>query len=180
MLHLRIPSRRTATAALSALVLSAPVALALPGGASSLTESHGDWTVSCQAVSQDGKEATACVMVQQKINEQRQRAVAIELQSGADTLTGIVVLPFGVAVAAPVTLQVSGDQIGEDFAFSTCLATGCITPVRFAAEEIGQLEEGLELQVGAQGVNGRALALSLSLRGFTSAYARVKELLAAD
>jgi invasion protein IalB len=147
----------------------------LPGGASSLTEIHGDWTVNCR-VPQGGATKPDCVMSQQKVNQQKKRAIAIELRPDGEAATGVLVLPFGIAVTEKVNLAVGEEVLGDGFAFSTCLATGCIVPLSFNADAVGAFQRGDEITVTAKTLANSDLKLTVSLAGFTNAFARVREL----
>lgn len=99
-------------------------ATALPGGASSLTEAHGDWTAACQVVPASTAQPArkVCARSQRQVNQQRQMVLAVELRpSGEGGVTGMMILPFGVGVREGVALKVDDVQIGRHLAVSTCL-----------------------------------------------------------
>src|SRR5690606_21603663 len=74
----------------------------LPGGASSIQETFGAWTVSCRIV----EARKACTFSQARGNQQTgQRSLAIELKPPAEGKTeGVLVLPFGLSLAAGIKL----------------------------------------------------------------------------
>src|SRR6187549_3608122 len=77
-------------------------ATALPGGATSLSETHGDWTVRCGIVDQ----VVSCEAFQEQISsENQQRVLAISFGSGGDVVSGLLVLPFGLLLANGALLQ---------------------------------------------------------------------------
>src|SRR5690606_27441238 len=76
----------------------------LPGGASSLNETHGDWRVACTAP----EGAVRCAVSQTQVqSENRQRILAIELTAteGGDAASGTLVLPFGLKLDQGVVLS---------------------------------------------------------------------------
>jgi invasion protein IalB len=80
----------------------------LPGGASSIQETYGAWSVSCRLA--DGRKA--CSFSQVRGNQQTgQRSFAIELRPPSEGKTeGVLVLPFGLALAAGVKLSLDGSR----------------------------------------------------------------------
>ncbi|WP_069093614.1 invasion associated locus B family protein [Methyloligella halotolerans] len=70
--------------------------VSLPGGASSLTETHEDWTVGC-SVQAEGKR---CVFSQALGNKQTgQRLLSMELRPEGDGIEGVILAPFGLRLA---------------------------------------------------------------------------------
>lgn len=151
----------------------------LPGGANTLHEAHGDWTVNCAIQTQhDGSKTKFCVFSQQQIAEAtRQRALAIELQPDGDGMKGSLLLPFGLALGAGVTLQLDEGEVGAPQAFRTCLPIGCLIDLAFNSPFLKNLEAGRILKVNATADthdgNGQHMTFSISLTGFSSAYHRV-------
>ncbi len=82
----------------------------LPGGASSLTETHGDWMIHCQVVAEAEASRRACVMAQRQTNAQGQQVLAIELLPSTEGLEGALVLPFGLAVRQAVSLTIEESE----------------------------------------------------------------------
>lgn len=147
----------------------------LPGGAQSLNEEHGDWTVSCGI--QDA--AKLCVMSQTLADSQSgQPVLSIELATPAvDKAEGMLLLPFGLRLADGATLKVDGTPVGANWPFITCIATGCLVPVTFDASQISALRAGTELVIGALGAGAsEPVDLKVSLTGFARAANRSVEL----
>jgi len=150
----------------------------LPGGASSLNEVHGDWTVTCRLT--PGKSKTpvkSCDMLQEQTNAKKQLALAVKLVPDGAKARGVMVLPFGVAVTREVTLAVDGTALGGKLSYSTCLRIGCLVPLAFDAKALTALEKGNKMTVSAFAVSRRKIALSVSLKGFSSALKRTRSLL---
>ena len=153
-------------------------AAGLPGGASSLTETYGNWTVTCLVQKQGENQNVLCSMSQQQVDDKRQRALAIEL-SPADkgSAAGAVVLPFGLSLAAGAILQIDETPADKPIAFTTCLPAGCVVPVNFDSAKADALGKGQSLSVLAQAVDGNTIKLNVPLDGFAAALKRTRELL---
>lgn len=156
------------------LAAHAQQAPTLPGGATSLNETHGDWTVACMV--QDNNKR--CTLSQQQVDAQsRQRMLAIELGAIADGKTqGAVVLPFGLALEKGVVLRVDEGKPLPSLAFRTCLPAGCVVPVSFDASMITALRSGKQLQLEAVADGGKPISFSISLAGLAGALDRLAEL----
>lgn len=155
----------------------AAAAVQLPGGASALSETHGDWTVNCQVVGT----SKACSLSLQQFNKSNgQRLLAIELTSGtAKDAAGTLALPFGLALAKGIGLQIDDRKLEGTLEFSTCQAVGCLVPVSFDAGTTESLKAGGVLKVnGVAADTGQPVEFAISLNGFGGALARTAELLA--
>ena len=152
-------------------------AAALPGGAGSLVETYQDWVVACQAQN----ERTLCVMRQVQSNTQTgQHVLTVEFSGGGDggRLGGVLLMPFGLSLAAGVTAGIDDAAPGPMLAFSTCLPQGCLAPVAFAAEQVAKLRAGTALNVTAQSLSpAQPVTLKVSLKGFSAALNRIGELM---
>ncbi|MDB5536543.1 MAG: invasion associated locus [Devosia sp.] len=159
----------------SVLAQEVPAASTLPGGATSLSEEHGDWTVSCR-MEGNGK---LCALSQSLSNSQTgERVLSVELATPAlDKIEGMLLLPFGMRLADGVALKVDATPLGAGRPFLTCIASGCLVPVAFNASEISAIRAGKELTItGASADAGQPLNLAVSLAGFTVASNRSVEL----
>jgi invasion protein IalB len=149
------------------------VAAALPGGATTLQETHGDWQVVC--IAQPLK--PACGMTQEQVDQQnRQWVLAAELRPVGDAIEGILLLPFGLALAQGVALQIDDLSPGQSQPFRTCLPGGCVVPVRFDAQTATALRAGATLKIAVVLDNEQPTQFSLSLKGFSSALDRTAAL----
>lgn len=141
----------------------------LPGGASQVQETHGDWRVTCAQPS--GQKV--CTLSQQLADQNtRQLVLGIELRATqADKSDGTLVLPFGLAVDKPVTLQV--DE-GTSFSrsFKTCLPVGCVVEVNLDAATLAAIRRGTALNVKTVTADGKDAPFKISLSGFGSALDR--------
>jgi invasion protein IalB len=145
-------------------------ASSLPGGASSLTETYKDWRVSCV---QDGA-TKRCTVSQAQAQQNGQRVLAIELGApNGNTVSGTLVLPFGLALDSGVTLQIDEKPPMQPVRFRTCLPAGCIVSVTFDAPTLVALRSGTALKLKATADGGTAVPFSISLQGFGTALDRV-------
>ena len=147
----------------------------LPNGASSITESFGDWTVNCRIAS--GQKL--CALSQAQGNKQTgQRAFAIELTTPRDGKTdGAILMPFGLKLDAGAVLKLDDKDLGRGLRFSTCVPDGCLLPVSFPAVATEAMKSATALVVtGVNLSNGQAVTFSVSLKGFPAALKRVTDL----
>ena len=166
---------RILLAAVTLALLATPVlaATSLPGGATSLTEAHGDWTVRCGIA--DG--AVQCAAQQEQMsNQTKQRVLAIELKLDNGSPSGTLVLPFGLLLKNGAVLKVDDKILSEPQPFQTCLPAGCLVPLTFGADWAKALRTGTMLAITAQAVNGADAKFSVSLQGLGGALDRIADL----
>jgi invasion protein IalB len=160
----------------SIVAAAAPsMAAPLPGGASSLSEAYQDWQVNCTS-----KDAAAhCTMVQVQADPKtKQRVLAMEIGKSADgSFSAMLIMPFGIELATGVSLQIDDAAIGSALNFSTCLPAGCLVPVAIDDEKVDALKAGTALTLIAAGSDSSdPISFSISLNGFSGAFARLNEL----
>jgi len=145
----------------------------LPGGASALNETYKDWTVAC---TQNGT-TKRCAMSQVQTQQNGQRVLAMELNaSNANTVSGTLVMPFGLALDAGVAFQIDDKPAMPAIRFRTCVPGGCLVNVNFDAATLVALRAGAALKVKATADGGAAAPFSISLQGFGTALDRVAAL----
>ena len=190
-----IPSLKTAAAVATLLVVltSSPAQVAaedLPGGASALSETHGNWTVACRTDTLQDASATAkkarasadappphlCTLAQQQVTEKGERVLVIEWQPSEGGLNGTMILPFGLALSKGAVLQVDDKKPGEAHGFSTCLPAGCIVPLEGDETMVEALRSGKDLHVLVSDRAGQSLQLTIPLQGFAAAHDRALNL----
>ena len=146
---------------------------ALPGGATSLREVHGDWVVNCVITGQNDQARKACAMSQeQRDNRTNQRVIAIELQPAQDTGTLMLFLPFGLDLSYGAIMQVDDEAKGAAQPFRTCVPAGCIVAATADGKMLASMRRGTALKVSTKADGGRETTFSLSLNGFASAFDR--------
>jgi invasion protein IalB len=147
----------------------------LPGGASQLQETHGDWRVTC---AQQDSQRVCTFSQQQTDKDSRQLVLGIELKASAvDRVDGTMVLPFGLAVDKPVTAQIDDAGASQVLHFRTCVPIGCLVPIGFDANTIASLRKGTSLTVKSTAADGaQETVFKISLKGFSSALDRTAAL----
>ncbi len=148
----------------------------LPGDASSVQESHGDWTVSCRVENKQ----KSCLILQALGRSTGETVLSLELVSISATQTeGILLSPFGLRLADGLKLLADGKPLSEPLPFLTCVEAGCIVPITFRAEQLDRLRSGKEIRISSTNASsGAAVELKISLAGFSTAFDRARELLA--
>jgi invasion protein IalB len=166
--HKHVPSPRLPVIAAAAVLAALSPASAqdtaaqatLPGGASALTEQHGDWTVAC-SVNDEGKR---CSLSQELVAAQTgQRVLSLELAPAeAGGFEGIFVTPFSLRLDAGVRLAIDDAALGDPLPFLTCIEVGCLVPVAFEGQRLDALRAGSQLQITAIALsNAQPITLSL-------------------
>jgi len=161
-------------AATFTLTAPALAASTLPGGATTLTETHDDWTVHCTVANGPVR----CAAQQQQLSSQtRQRVLGIEIVGGdGDVLTGTLVLPFGLLLSKGAVLKVDDKVTSPPEPFQTCLPSGCIVPLNIGKDWLAAMRSGTAIAVAAVAVNGQDAKFSISLKGLGSALDRIADL----
>jgi invasion protein IalB len=146
----------------------------LPGGASSLQEAHGDWRVACTQA--NGKKV--CALSQQQTDKDtRQLVLAVELTApAADRAEGTMILPFGLALEQPITLQIDEAALNPTLRVRTCLPVGCLVALRFDSTAVALLRKGTVMTVKATADGGQQASFKISLNGFSEALGRAAAL----
>jgi len=173
-LPLAAPSARAEDTATKPAPEAAKPAESLANGASSITETYSDWTVTCGIA--EGRKI--CVSSQTLTDQQGQRQIAIQFAAPKGGKTeAVVLLPFGLALDEGAQLAIDDKAIGERSRFSTCLPAGCVVPLQLSASVIDGLKKGSVLTVTVTSDGNRdVIRFSLSLNGFSGALSRVAEL----
>lgn len=144
-----------------------------PEGASSLNETYKDWRVACALQAN----AKRCAVSQTQLQQNGQRVLAIELNVPRDNaVSGTLVLPFGLALEAGITLQVDDKPAMKPLRFRTCLPGGCLVNLAFDASMLDALRAGAVLKIKAVADDGATAPFTVSLQGFGTALDRVQAL----
>lgn len=147
----------------------------LPGGASALSETHGDWTVNCRIANA----SRFCSFSYQEFNKANgQRLLAVELTTGSgQEATGALAMPFGLALGKGITFRIDDGKSSDPLEFSTCQVVGCLVPVAFDTAMLEGLKAGIALKIsGVAADTGQPVEFGVSLKGFSSALARTAQL----
>jgi invasion protein IalB len=147
----------------------------LPNGASSISETYGDWTVNCRLV--DGQKQ--CLLLHAQGNGQTgQRVFAIELRIPKDGKTeGTILMPFGLKLDSGAILKLDDKDLGQGLRFSTCMPQGCLLPVSLPTVAVDAMKKAKMLTVASLNASsGEVITFNVPLEGFAAAIARIAEL----
>ncbi|MCJ2011373.1 invasion associated locus B family protein [Methylobacterium sp. J-076] len=155
----------------------APVS-AWPPGATSVSESYGDWTVSCVRP----EAQTTCIVVQsQGDSKTGRRKFGFELNVPKDgRAEGVILMPFGMAIDPGVTFKLDEQTLGKGAPYSTCSGEGCLVPISFPTLATDGMRNAKTLTItgqksGGMGSNEPA-AIVVPLTGFPQALDRAAAL----
>ncbi len=156
----------------------APQPSTLPGGASSLTETFEDWTVSCAFASGQ----TQCIVSQSQVQQNGQRVLDIRLSpvTQQDGSNGSVTLPFGLELARGVSVQLDDGKAGKPLSFKTCLPNGCVAPLSVDQTLFNAMLKGASLKLISVSMQNETIPFAVSLKGLGPAMNRAKSLSAAE
>ncbi|WP_052503016.1 invasion associated locus B family protein [Brucella anthropi] len=154
---------------------------AFSGGATSVREQHGDWSLICAVVEKNERKTKDCVIQQEQVkkaeNGPSQRVLAIEFHRQNKELNGVLVLPLGLRLEDGVVLQVDDAKPMAKKNFSTCLYSGCLVDLTAEQKVDASLVKGKTLSVKAVTNDEKPIEFSVSLNGFQTALDRASELL---
>ena len=98
--------------------------------------------------------------------------LAIELKPENNGVTGVLVLPFGLALDQGAAFQIDEGPAGPPQKFRTCIPAGCLVPVSFDARTLAALRKGTQLKVKTVADGGKETPFTISLKGFPGAFDR--------
>jgi invasion protein IalB len=142
-----------------------------PEGASSVSETYGDWTVNCVRDT-----ATQCNMVQSQGDAKTgRRQFAFELKTPKDgRAEGLILMPFGQSIEAGVSFKLDETVLGKGAPYLTCGPEGCYVPISFPTLATDAMKTAQNLTVTAQKREGaEPTVITVPLNGFSAALARV-------
>ena len=150
---------------------SAPAAAVWPVGASTVSESYGDWTMSCTRPA----DKALCIVVQsQGDSKTGRRKFGIELQAPRDGRSeGTVLMPFGLAIEPGVSFKLDEQVLGKGAPYASCNSEGCLVPISFPTLATDGMKTAKTLTVTGQKSGGtEPAAVTVPLEGFPQAFAR--------
>ena len=142
-----------------------------PEGASSVSETYGDWTVNCVR-----ETATLCNLVQsQGDSKTGRRQFAFELKTPKDgRAEGLILMPFGQSIEAGVSFKLDETVLGKGAPYLTCGPDGCYVPISFPTLATDAMKTAQKLTVTAEKREGaEPTIITVPLNGFAPALARV-------
>ncbi|MCJ2059339.1 invasion associated locus B family protein [Methylobacterium sp. J-048] len=155
----------------AAAATPAPAHATWPTGASTVSESYGDWTMTCTRPS----EKVTCIVAQSQGDSQTgRRKFGVELQTPIDGRSeGIVLMPFGLSIESGVTFKLDEQTLGKGAPYSLCVSDGCLVPISFPALALDGMRNAKTLLVTGQKASGTEPAtITVPLEGFPQALDR--------
>ena len=154
---------------------AAPVAAApgsaWPVGANAVSESYGDWTVTCSKAD----EKTLCQVIQSQGDKKTgRRQFAIEFQPPRDgRAEGLLMMPFGMAIEPGVAFKLDETALGKGAPYVSCNGEGCLVPISFPTLATDAMRTAKNLLVTAQKPGAEEpLIITVPLVGFAAAIDR--------
>jgi invasion protein IalB len=164
-----------ASARLAAEPVAATPAASLPNGASSINETYGNWVVTCQLLG--GKKQCLVFHAQSDNQTAGSRSQFISKRQARGNTRGMILMPFGLNLAAGAILTIDDKELEDGLRFSTCVPEGCVLPMSFAAEMVEAMKKSNVLTVASVALgSGEMVVFKVPLEGFPAAIARVGEL----
>jgi invasion protein IalB len=136
---------------------------------SSATESvttYQDWRTACPpAALKDQK----CQMIEEVLDSKSQSPVVrIAISSDAGKQELGLTLPFGVALEPGVGIILGTDPV-KVFPYRTCNTVGCIAVLPLDEKLLASLKSSKDGRVLVAGLDGKPVAIPLSLKGYSEA-----------
>ncbi|MCJ2133683.1 invasion associated locus B family protein [Methylobacterium sp. J-026] len=166
-----VEAKPAAADAAPAAAASAPAHAAWPTGASTVSESYGDWTMTCTRPS----EKITCIVAQSQGDSQTgRRKFGFELQTPANGRSeGIVLMPFGLSIEPGVTFKLDEQALGKGAPYTACGPDGCFVPISFPTLALDGMRAAKTLFVIGQKSGGSdAATITVPLEGFARALDR--------
>lgn len=159
------------TAAPAATPAAAPAHAAWPTGASTVSESYGDWTMTC---TRPGEKVICIVAQSQGDSQTGRRKFGFELQTPANGRSeGIVLMPFGLAIEPGVTFKLDEQILGKGAPYTACSQDGCFVPISFPTLALDGMRTAKKLIVtGQKSGSSDPAAITVPLEGFSQAFDR--------
>jgi invasion protein IalB len=146
----------------------------LPNGASSITETYGNWVVDCRLA--DGQKQCRLLQIQRN-SQANQRLLEVEFWMPREgKIEGTILLPFGLKLDSGALLKLDDQYLGQELRFLTCVPGGCLLPVSFSMTGIDALKNGKILTVASLNLSDEIIVFKVPLDGFATASARIIEL----
>ncbi|HLS67860.1 MAG TPA: invasion associated locus B family protein [Kiloniellales bacterium] len=138
-----------------------------PPGAEVETQEFQEWSLRC--IELEGQRR--CEMLQPVEDpESGEPVMAVVVPSSVPNqpLVAWFVLPLGVLLPPGIAISVDGSE-PERLPIRHCEPGGCLAPLELEGGILQRLQNGVELQVMAYGIDEQQVSIPISLMGFTAA-----------
>ena len=140
------------------------------------SEKSGDWTKGCITASGNAQNAAEQCFIFQRLfpegSEQAAATVAVGRPGPDKPLLASLTVPLGVNLPAGITVWVEGDEKAvRRPPLLFCVRAGCEANMRMDEVMLTAFRQHLSGVLSFTMVDGRQVALPISLRGFTNALA---------
>ncbi|WP_091715014.1 invasion associated locus B family protein [Methylobacterium phyllostachyos] len=148
-----------------------PAHAAWPTGASTVTESYGDWSMTC---THPGEKIICIVAQSQGDSQTGRRKFGIELQTPKDgRAEGIVLMPFGLSIEPGISFKLDEQTLGKGAPYTACGPDGCFVPISFPTLAIDGMRTAKKLFViGHKSGSSDDATITVPLEGFGQALDR--------
>lgn len=147
-----------------------PTSHTLPGGATSVREVFRDWIVECQVIGN----ASDCIISQEQTQSDGRRLLLINIRpQNEGTVSGTMVLPFGLILTQGVRIQIDEGAVGDvPLPFHTCQPIGCIVEFTLSAALVKAMRAGAALNILSTVPDSKEHPFRIPLGGFSAASER--------
>lgn len=165
------PVAKPAAAEATPAAASTPARAVWPAGASSVTESYGDWSMTC---THPGEKITCIVAQSQGDSQTGRRKFGIELQTPKDgRAEGIVLMPFGLSIEPGISFKLDEQTLGKGAPYTACSTDGCFVPISFPTLALDGMRTAKKLFViGHKAGSSDDATITVPLEGFAQAFDR--------
>ncbi len=126
----------------------------------------GDWKVQCT-----DEETQQCHIFQdllEKESKQRVLHISVGKLQGNEDIATILTLPLGISLPPGIGIRI-GDQDPKAIPLQACFTNGCQAAIKLDQESIAAMREQNEAEVYFYNLENKAIAIPVSLRGFSDA-----------
>ena len=149
----------------------APASATWPNGAASVSESYGDWTMTC---TREGGRPSCAVLQTQGDRRTGRRQFSIELRTPRDgRAEGMILMPFGLQIEPGVTFKIDDRVLGKGAPYTSCVSDGCLVSISLPTVATDTMQTAQNMSVsGVKPDAKEPAAIQVPLTGFAAAFAR--------
>ena len=172
-----LPRSRSLTVG-SCAVVAALLAVPYLGLAADTPRSFDDWALRCDDVELSAPECHLSQNILRKDSAERVLLVSIGYPQGAAVPIALMTTPLGIYLPTGITVQVDdGEPMHVEL--ERCNEHGCHAGLTLDPTLVEQFRRGRELRVTMHDGSGRRFHFPVSLRGFRSGFAALRDSLSA-